>query len=197
MIPLCTLAKGQGQTAFLQSLVLPGWGQYSLGQKNAAIAFFGAEAAMIGGMLAMNEYGSSARDDYIAMAHAEAGVEGDHEHDFYVDVGNWLNTDQFNEQRLRNREFDALYRLSSQRWEWKSDDRRGEFKKLRIRSDRAFNNILYLVGGLVLNHVVAGIHAGRSAALRNSESAPLSQWDVKVKPLRAEKGAKMSFTYRF
>ncbi len=194
------LAKGKGQSAFLQSLILPGWGQYSLGQKNAALGFAGAELAMIGGLLALNEYGSSTRDDYIAMARNYAGVQGDHEHDYYVDVGNWMTTQQFNDQRLREREFNALYRLESEQWSWQSEEQRGLFKKIRIRSDRAFNNMLYLVGGLVLNHITSGIHAGRSAVSlekKSGEPSLRSHLDFRVKPLRREKGAKLGITYHF
>ena len=41
------------RAAFLQSLVVPGWGQYSLGKKNSALAFFGTEVLLVGGMFTL------------------------------------------------------------------------------------------------------------------------------------------------
>jgi hypothetical protein len=183
-------AKSAAGTAFLQSLVVPGWGQYAQGKRNAALLFFGSELALIGGVYTMKSFSHSAKDDYMALARAYAGIAGDHSHEFYVDIGNWMNTDLFNEQRLRERQYDALYRNEDEQWLWESDARREEFKKVRIRSDRVKNDVVYLAGGLVLNHVVAAIHAARlgSVQAKAEQTRQESQWQFGATPIRGSAG---------
>ncbi len=52
-VPLATSGAepAHGRSAFLKSLLVPGWGQYSLGRTNSALAFLGADLALVGGML--------------------------------------------------------------------------------------------------------------------------------------------------
>jgi hypothetical protein len=190
--------NSDNRAAFLKSLVIPGWGQYSLGRKNAALTFFGAELAIIGGMFTLNAYGRSTRSDYQALAAAYAGVTGNHAHDYYVDVGNWMTVDQFNEKRLQERNFDAMYTDPHDQWAWDTDAHRAEMEKIRIRSDRAFNNMLYFVGGLVLNHVASAIHAGRvAAAERDKTDAKPSSWNIGVQTIAPSSGLQIRFTRSF
>jgi hypothetical protein len=203
VLPLVAFAgeAPKGGTAFLKSLVIPGWGQYELGYKNTALAFIGTELALVGGMLALEDYGRSTRGDYQAMATAYAGVNGAHGHAFYVDVGNWMNVDQFNERRLGERAFDALYTSPEDQWAWDSEAHRALMEKTRIRSDRAFNSILYLAGGLLLNHVASAIHAGRLAVKQqqgqHASALSAKGWAMDVKPLVRAKGLQLRFTHAF
>ena len=188
------------RAAFLQSLAVPGWGQYSLGKKNAALAFFGTELLLIGGMYTFHAYGASAEDDYKAMAAAFAGVTGSHGHDYYVDVGNWMNVDDFNERRLQERNFGEMYVLESDRWEWDSDQHRAEMRVRRIKSDQAYNSALYLIGGVVLNHIASAIHAGRASARRadsgGSDIKP-PPWAISLHPADQYGGLRVSYTHAF
>jgi len=133
-----SFAEGKGGSAFLQSLLIPGWGQYSLGQEKTALMFISAEVLCLGGILGLRAYGSSARDDYKALAAANAGVIGDHGHEFYVDVGNWMTVDDFNNQRMLERNFGRIYSGDDEYWRWNSEDDRATMENIRIRSDRAF-----------------------------------------------------------
>jgi hypothetical protein len=191
--------RSENTSAFLKSLVIPGWGQYSLDRKNAALTFFGAELMLVGGMLTLNSYSRSTKADYLSLASAYAGVTGGHDHDFYVDVGNWMTVDQFNERRLQERNFDALYTDPSDHWTWDTDAHRAEMEKVRLRSDRAHNNVLYLVGGLVLNHVASAIHAGRVAAIeRQKAAAPKpTSWNIGFEPVAPSSGLQVRFTRTF
>jgi hypothetical protein len=188
-----------GSAPFLKSLIIPGWGQYALGQKNAALAFFGTDIILLGGALACQSYGVSTRDDYRAFAAAHAGVQGDHGHGFYVDVGNWMTVEQFNEQRLRDRQFDALYTSASDAWSWDSIDNRDKLKKMRIKSDKSFNGIYYFAGGMILNHLASALHAGRVAATRHKQASLLSTDNLKYNftPLTQSKGLIFSITKTF
>jgi len=190
----------RGGSAFIKSLIIPGWGQYQLERKSSALAFLGTDLILIGGMLTLNAYGSSARDDYRSLAAVYAGVAGDHEHDFYVDVGNWMSVDQYNEQRLRDRNYEALYNSASDRWVWDTDAHRSKMENTRIRSDRAFNSVFYLVGGIVLNHIASAIHAGRlSATTPSQKTSALSPrgWTMSVAPSVQTPGLFVTFRHEF
>jgi hypothetical protein len=193
-------AGNKGGGPFLKSLLIPGWGQYSLNHKNYALTFLGTEVTLIGGMLILESYGASTRDDYEALAAAYAGVQGSHSHDFYVDVGNWMTVDQFNEQRLRDRSFDRLYTSSADRWSWDSDEHRTSMERTRVKADRAFNSVFYLVGGLVFNHLAAAVHAGRLAVQQQKPHASVwspQGWAINVRPMTKAKGIRFSFTHTF
>ena len=56
------------------------------------------------------------------------GVSGGHGHDYYVDVGNWMTVDEYNERRLQERNFDALYTAPQDRWAWDTDAHRAEME---------------------------------------------------------------------
>ncbi|MBU1936248.1 hypothetical protein KKG05_02535 [bacterium] len=184
--------------AFLKSLVLPGWGQYDSGHKKSAVLFALTECAIIGGMVAFNAHGAAKRDDYKALASLHAGVVGDHSHDFYVDIGNWDNVDDYNEQRLQDREFDRLYTSTLDYWEWDSQASRVEMEKIRIQSDKAFNAVYYLIGGIVLNHIASAIHAGRVASTGKAEATSSSRaWHLGFTPHARSQGLSVHLSCAF
>jgi hypothetical protein len=188
-----------GGAPFLKSLIIPGWGQYGLGQKNAALAFFGADIILLGGALTLQSYGKSAEQDYKALAEAHAQVTGDHGHSFYVDVGNWMTVEEYNEERLRDRQYDALYTSAGDAWNWDNVNNRDLMKKTRVKSDRAFNRIYYFAGGMILNHLAAALHAGRVAAGRKAHSnlQQSSGLQFGVTPLTSSKGLLVSVSRSF
>jgi hypothetical protein len=183
--------------AFLKSLVLPGWGQYDSGRKRSAVFFALGELAVFSGMYAFHVRGVVKRRDYIAYAAQYAGVVGDHPQSFYVDVGNWDRVEDYNEQRLKDREFDQLYTSPLDRWEWDSYAHRVRMKKIRVQSGRAFNTVYYLIGGLILNHIGSAIHAGRGVrGSKNGDSASRA-WRFFVAPVSDRQGLSLHFNYSF
>ncbi|MBM3325184.1 MAG: hypothetical protein FJY66_05905 [Calditrichaeota bacterium] len=184
-------------SAFLKSLVVPGWGQWSAGHKTSATFFAMGELAFLGGMYAFHSYGTARRSDYKSYAAQHAGVVGDHPHDFYVDVGNWDRVEDYNEQRLKDREFDQLYTSASDQWEWDSYEHRIRMKKIRVQSDKALNAVYYLVGGIALNHIASAIHAGRTAPARKETSSANSDWHLFFAPVSDRPGLSVYLNCRF
>ncbi|MCC6477082.1 hypothetical protein IT157_08500 [bacterium] len=154
-------AQGKGKAAFLKSLVIPGWGQYELDRPRHALAFFATDLLLVGTALGLNHYGQSVREDYIAFAAEHAGVVGGHEKDFYADVGNWMNVYDYNDQRLADRNYSALYDTESEYWYWDSDHNRASMDEMRVKSERALNRVVYAVALVGVNHLVSAFHAGR------------------------------------
>jgi hypothetical protein len=119
------------------------------------------EVLLISGIFMERTYAKWLKDDYQAFAAQHAGVFGAKGHQYYIDIGNWMDTRSFNEKRLRNRQYDDIYTDSASAWSWDSDQNRREFKATRLASDHAGQRVLLLVGGLLLNHMISGIEASR------------------------------------
>lgn len=151
--------KSRQMRAFTRSIMVPGLGQLGEGRKAVGYLFLGAEGIIIGTLVGLRIHANRLEDDYLTYAHEHAGVPSDREHQFYVDLGNWMNTDGYNEQRLRDRDFEAMYRTQEDRWQWDSDANRRSFKRMRISSDEARNNATIAVGALLLNHFISAIEA--------------------------------------
>ncbi len=147
--------------AFLKSILIPGWGQISTGRKHTGYAFLTAEALLISSVIGAQMYASWLEDDYIAFAKQHAGVRGDKEHQYYVDIGNWLDRRSYNERRLQDRNYEALYTDPRYDWTWDADASRAYFKDLRIKSDSAGQISVMLIGGLLLNHLASAVDASR------------------------------------
>lgn len=150
--------------AFWQSFLVPGLGQLASGRKMAGYSFLASEAALISGLVGLRIYAGRLESDYRSFASQHAGVPTDQEHQYYVDLGNWLDVRDYNEARLRDRSFDAMYIDPGDSWHWDSDENRLRFKEMRIDSDDARGKALLLVGGLVLNHLFSAIEAARGAS---------------------------------
>lgn len=155
------LRKKQGR-AFTHSLLLPGWGQFDAGKKTKGYVFFAAEVLLWGSLIGHNIYSNWLEEDYKGFASQHASVRGDHPHQFYVDIGNWLDERSYNEQRIRDRDFESLYTAPEDRWRWDSDQNRAAFKSQRIASDKAGRMIIFMAGGIVLNHLASAIDAAKS-----------------------------------
>lgn len=155
--------------AFFRSVVLPGWGQ-RYGERPGRAAFFTAvEAGLWTGLILSRESWKSGESRYMAFAKEHAGVTGSRDHDYYVNIGNYNNLDEYNAAKRQQRAYEEQYRSSNLWWEWDSSTNRSTFKDIRIGADRDRNRIYYMIGGLVLNRIVSAIDAGRGLAKKQNE----------------------------
>ncbi len=155
--------KIQQSRAFWQSILVPGLGQIASGRTNAGYAFLTVEVALVGSLFGLRTYASRLEEDYRVFAGQHAGVSRDRDHQYYVDIGNWPNERTYNDQRLRDRDFEAMYLDPDMRWQWDNDGNRASFKTMRLDSDQARNDALMVVGGLILNHLFSAIDAARGS----------------------------------
>lgn len=170
-------AGDKGQAAFLKSLVIPGWGQYELNRPRHAVAFLGSDLLLIGAALSLRHNGLQLRDNYEAFAVSNAGVIGSHGKEFYIDVANWMSVFEYNEQRMAERNFGALYDTETQYWSWGSEADRARMDDMRLDSDRSLNRVIYAVVLIGVNHLVSAFHAGRLAA-HAGDVEPKVGWNV-------------------
>ena len=150
--------------AMLRSLIIPGWGESYLGYHKTARYFFWTDVALWASVIGLEVYSHWKEDQFITFAatHADAQMEGKSER-FYADIGNYSDTEAYNEARLRNRDFDALYTDPAYFWAWDSDQNRLDYDHIRIQSRSAHNKIYFFIGAAALNRLISLIDAGKKA----------------------------------
>ena len=145
--------------AKLQSLVLPGWGEQTLGEPNRAQSFFIREAALwliyIGGKKTANWYESN----YIAFAelHSDVDMEGKN-YLFAVNLGHYSNFEQYNDTKERQRLVEDKYvEHRGLEWQWDNSVNRIKFDEMRIKSITNDKYARFAIGGLILHRLVSFI----------------------------------------
>ena len=156
-----------GKKAFLLSLLIPGAGQYYVGEKGWARAFLLSEGMLWLGYAGFREYESLRENDYrvFASVHARVDPKGK-DAAFFDDVGFYDSV--YERNRVIRWEEGSKARLYAERpraaWEWDSEASRLRFRSLRSSSIQARQRSLYVAGAIMLNHVMSAIHAARSSS---------------------------------
>ena len=145
----------------IKSLILPGWGEYTLGFQKRAKVMALTESFIFVSILASYSSANRLEINYQAYAAQHAGVNNvGKNRQYWIDIGNYLSIDQFNEEHLRWRDFNAIYEQNNNwNWYWDDDNNRKSFEKMRIKSDTWKLRASFLVGGMVLNHIISSIDA--------------------------------------
>jgi len=183
------------------SLILPGAGEWYAGNLSTGKYFMGADGVLWLSYAGISLRGSWIRDDarLFAGRHAGASVEGKEEQ-FEVDIGNFQSTDEYNQAKLRNREFDLIYDKPGYSWNWNTEKNRLEYRAERIRSDEYFQNAKFIVGALVINRVISAFSAWRSVNRHNKALDSSGGWDIKAEVqggLPANQGLTISLSRSF
>ena len=145
----------------VKSLVLPGWGEYSLGNQIRGRIFVLSETTLFLAILGSHFISKRQETEYRAYAAEHAGISPvGKDRQFWVDIGNYSSLLAFNEEHLRWRDFNALYEDNDTwTWSWDSNDNRERFENMRIASDSWMLRSSFFIGGVVLNHIVSAIDA--------------------------------------
>ena len=167
---------GSSKKALLYSLILPGWGELSMGEKGRATGFFIAEGLIWTSFAYWTVSGNLREDDYIEQAGISAGVGVTSESDDY-----WRLVGQYTssggggsgsyEEELR-REARDLYPTDpaaqdayvaeklptgERAWEWNSSQTQELYRDTRSSANEAFNRAQYSFGAAILNRVLSVI----------------------------------------
>ena len=160
----------------VKSLVFPGWGEYSLDNQIRGRIFVLSETVLL--LAVLGSYSVSQRKDteFRAYAAEHAGISPDgKDRQFWVDIGNYSSLLAFNEEHLRWRDFNALYEDNDTwAWAWDSDNNRERFENMRIASDIWRLRGSFLIGGVVLNHIVSAIDALYLSKISNIKETVVS-----------------------
>jgi hypothetical protein len=163
-----TSSKSVGK-AFVLSLLLPGLGEWYAGSATRAKVFMAAEAA-IWSTFAVYEHRSSwKKRDYQLYAVNHAAIDPDgKDDDFYKRIGQYSDVYTYNEEQLHFRDMDDVYWDDEfYFWEWDSHMTQAKYTELRESSRKSHRRALNMVGAAVLNRLLSGIDAIRTAKSYN------------------------------
>ena len=145
------------KTNKLQSLILPGLGEFKMGHEKRARSFFIREAALwlicIGGKEVSNWYES----DYKAYAelHADVNMDGK-DYLFAVNMGHYDSFTEYNDIKERQRQIDKIYEEGQgNEWQWDNTQNRINFDSMRIKSLNYEKYARFAIGGLVLHRFIS------------------------------------------
>lgn len=171
-VPSVPVGQATDAKPFLKSLLIPGWGQYSQGRNNSALIYISLEALFWGGMFSFQSYGGWLENDYKGYAVSHAGIEPvGKNHDYFVDIGNYDDMDEYNRIQQLERDWDALYLDDTYYWQWDNSSNRTTFEDLRIKSDLYKNSTIYFAGAILVNHLISAIDAARYTRTKDNLNA--------------------------
>ena len=180
MMPVAAQAMSP-KRAFLYSLLIPGWGQYTTGNDKSAGRFLGAELGLWGGFFAFKKVEDVRVDNYRSYAaqHAQARTSRK-DSQYFDDLGFYTSRLQHNQiARYDDGPNADLYPETTDFfWEWDSEASRNRYKKLLNSSESAQRQSLFFSGLVVVNHLVSAIHAARYAGRTERSDEP--RLDVRI-----------------
>ncbi len=185
--------------AALRSLIIPGWGESYLGYHDTARWFFWTDVAIWAAVIGLETYSQWKEDQFFAYAASHAGAQMRGKTDqFYADIGNYDTWEAYNEAKLRERNYDALYTSPSYYWAWDSSQNRKTYDEMRISSRRAHNNVYIFLGAAALNRLISFIDTGKKArdVMRRRE-APSLGFHVQPELGEGDSAVSLVFSARF
>lgn len=166
--------------AVLYSVLLPGMGELYAGSFETGKYYLMADAGLWLTYGGFQLHGQWLRQDArsFAQQHAQTNADGKDDQ-FEVNLGNFNTVADYNEAKLRDRDYNLVYDPNSNyAWKWDSDANRLQYKDLRIRSDQVFQNSKFVLGALVLNRIISAFSAGRAVAAYNKSLAESGNWRI-------------------
>lgn len=183
--------KGKSRTkAIVLSALLPGSGEYYLGQKRKATYFFIAEAVNIIGFASFRTAAAWKEDDFKAYgaAHAGAAMEGKSD-EFYDMMGFYANNEQYNtEGRVGDPERPYYPDNEEFHWQWQTQEELDNFKSLVDKQGQLIQSSKFMVGLAVVNRLVSIIDTAistrhmRGGSAEEFSEAPSSHFEFAVNP---------------
>jgi hypothetical protein len=149
--------------ALIYSLLVPGLGQVYTNRFDVGKYFMISEASLWLGYAAFTIYGNWLLNDAYNFAAVHAGVNNsgkEKDDQFYIDIANWDNYEQFNNEQLIFGQYDKLYEPSNGYYfYWDQDANRKIYREDKLAGDRTKNDRLFIVGAILVNHVISAISA--------------------------------------
>lgn len=187
--------------AIAASLLLPGTGEWYAGNMQTGRYLLMAEGSLWLTYSGFYLYGNWIRNDAREFARRHAGAQlGGKDEAFEVNLGNFMDTESYNQAKLRNREYALVYEEASFHWVWDTDANRQRFKELRIQSDQVHQNGKFVIAALVVNRIVSAFLAARSVAAYNRRVMLEDSWSIGVTPEDAignKGGVAIRFSHQF
>lgn len=162
-------------TAFLKSLVMPGWGHHyvdrtdwSRGQYHLA-----GEAVLVLSYLGFSVHSNNLRQNWFSFGQAESGVPiAGRTREFQLAVGDFDNLYAYNDYQVRSRNWNRLFNdVPENRWSWDSRETRSKYNSMRSEFERIDRQLPALLVLMALNRVISGISAyNRARSIEENHS---------------------------
>jgi hypothetical protein len=168
--------KKSPSRAFFYSLLLPGMGEAYVGEEFQSRLFLGLELVGWGFVVANIINVNMRENDYrnYAVEHAQV-VWTAKENQYWIDIAKYDDIFDYNEQRRRDRDLNALYPENAlYSWQWDATANRLSYDAYRIETREIENPRLYYFAAIALNHLVSAINALRVANAYNRKAEDLS-----------------------
>ena len=174
----------------LKSTLIPGWGEAALENNKRARLFSSIELSLWTACLATYTASYHQMLQYQSFAVEHAGVDADNkDHKYWVDIGNYIDIDQHNSEHLRWRYLDEIYN-ESDRWLWDNKNNMKNFESMRIRSDMLAKTGEYVIGAIIMNHLISAIDTLYLLRLKKEN-------DVVIIPIIGELNYGLMLNFRF
>ncbi len=196
-------AKKNQALAVVYSLLLPGMGELYADRFDNGRYSLVAEATLWLTYASFQQYGNWLQGDARSFASAHAGaVPSGKDDQFYVNLANFSNVYDYNDKKLRDRNISEVYDLSQGYfWSWDSDGSRQRFRALRISSDKVINNSRFVIGAIVVNHILSALNAARLVRHFNKNAdESFGTWQVEpnmIGGLGQVDGVRLTYDYKF
>jgi len=173
---------------FLMSLVLPGSGEYYMGNKVQSVIFLTSEVLLWTGLTANSMYAEHLLEESYTYAAQHANVSrSGKDKQYWIDIGKFDSIYDFNEERRRDRLFDAVYLNEEEKyWFWDGRDKRFKYDGMRLDANEISGQDVYFYASIVLNHLVSAVNALRLARGHNRELAEKVDWSLKFNSYKLE-----------
>lgn len=146
--------------ALLLSLVLPGAGHFYADRMDIGQYFLASEATLWLGLIGVNQYGNYLKNDARTFAYVHAGfIKEGKDDDFFLNISNFDNIFQYNNDKLARGEYDKLYDINSFFWSWDNSSSREQYNHQRKKSERVYNGRVIFAAGLIVNRLLSAISA--------------------------------------
>jgi len=146
--------------AFFLSLAIPGAGEYYVNRFDVGKYFLLTESGLWLTLWGFDYYGRIQRDNYINFAKVNGGVNpSGKDSKYWAVIGNYMNINDYNNEKLLNREFNAVFDENIYYWNWNTNQERKKYRNLWLSSESAFNNKQFPIALIVINHIVSAINA--------------------------------------
>ena len=141
-----------------KSFLMPGLGERDLGYHKSSKFFMHSEIVLFTACYSAFKTSDLIEYKYISYAAKHAGATTPIDERYWTDIGNYNSNNDFDSEHLRMRD-SKEGQWSDHPWDWQSNHiKRKKFENMRIKSDKYFLAGKFLVGGLIMNHIISSIN---------------------------------------
>lgn len=149
------------ESAILKSIILPGWGEASIGAESKSRQFLFRESMLWISFSGSGWIQSHYKKAYIQYAYEYANIDLNIKpYQYAVDIGNYNSINEYNQSKARRRQFDLMIdeTIISNHWFWENQNHRLKFDKMRITSGLVGKSKSFIIAGMIAHRIISMIN---------------------------------------